>query len=455
MSDRPLCFVLMPSGAKKDPAGGPDIDFDRVYEDAIRPGVEAAGMEPLRADERSACGLVNRATFERLLLCDFAVADLTTADANVFYELGVRRAARPATTLPVFAGRRPPFDAEHLGALAYELTEGNRLGPREAASLRDALAARLAELRDAAGVDAFAASPVFQLLKDEHRGSDIARLKTDVFRDRALYPAGLKRRLADARAARDAEALAAVEEELGPTDSAEAGVLLDLLLSYRAVEAWGQVLRLCERLPPVLRRATMVREQCALALNRAGRRGEAVEVIERVIAEKGGTSENFSILGRVYKDMWAEAGRDGGGAAAAGHLERAIAAYVSGFEADWRDAFPGINAVTLLDLKGDDDALRRKAELMPVVRFAVAQRLKSARPDYWDHATLLELAVLGEDEAAARAHLGRALAAVREPWEPRSTANNLTLIRDARRRRGRSEPWLDELINRLATPGAA
>jgi hypothetical protein len=32
--------------------------------------------------------------FERLLLCDFAVADLTTANANVFYELGVRHAVR-------------------------------------------------------------------------------------------------------------------------------------------------------------------------------------------------------------------------------------------------------------------------------------------------------------------------------------------------------------------------
>ena len=26
----PLCFVLMPFGSKHDPAGGPDIDFDRV-----------------------------------------------------------------------------------------------------------------------------------------------------------------------------------------------------------------------------------------------------------------------------------------------------------------------------------------------------------------------------------------------------------------------------------------
>ena len=32
--------------------------------------------------------------FERLILCEYAVADLTTANANVFYELGVRHAVR-------------------------------------------------------------------------------------------------------------------------------------------------------------------------------------------------------------------------------------------------------------------------------------------------------------------------------------------------------------------------
>ena len=93
MIDRPLCFVLMPFGVKKDPSGGPDIDFDRIYEDAIRPGIEAAGMEPIRADEERTGGIIHQAMFERLLLCDFAVADMTTANANVFYELGVRHAA--------------------------------------------------------------------------------------------------------------------------------------------------------------------------------------------------------------------------------------------------------------------------------------------------------------------------------------------------------------------------
>ena len=34
---------------------------------------------------------------------------------------------------------------------------------------------------------------------------------------------------------------------------------------------------------------------------------------------------------------------------AAGALDDAIQEYVVGFEADWRDTYPGINAVTLMD----------------------------------------------------------------------------------------------------------
>jgi hypothetical protein len=49
--------------------------------------------------------------FERLILCPFAVADLTPANANVYYELGVRHAARPYSTVDMFAeGTKLPFD---------------------------------------------------------------------------------------------------------------------------------------------------------------------------------------------------------------------------------------------------------------------------------------------------------------------------------------------------------
>ena len=43
----------MPFGSKADPTGLPDIDFNRIYEAAIKPAIEAAGMISLRADDEN------------------------------------------------------------------------------------------------------------------------------------------------------------------------------------------------------------------------------------------------------------------------------------------------------------------------------------------------------------------------------------------------------------------
>ena len=96
-------------------------------------------MDPVRADEERTGGIIHKPMFERLLLCDYALADLTTANANVFYELGVRHAARPATTLSIFARNQSlPFDVGFLSALPYDLGVDNVFGSREAAVLKAA-----------------------------------------------------------------------------------------------------------------------------------------------------------------------------------------------------------------------------------------------------------------------------------------------------------------------------
>jgi hypothetical protein len=84
-----------------------------------------------------------------------------------------------------------------------------------------------------------------------------------------------------------------------------------------------------------------------------------------------------------------------------------------------------------------------------VVRYAAERRLAAGTSDYWDYATLLELAVLARDHDAAAEALDTALDAVREPWEPESTANNLALIRRARERRGEADTWAKEIEDTL------
>ncbi|MGH8608360.1 MAG: TRAFs-binding domain-containing protein, partial [Gammaproteobacteria bacterium] len=79
---KPLCFILMPFGTKPS-SGGAMINFDAVSNELIKPAIEAARLVPVRADEEQAGGIIHKPMFERLILCEYAVADLTTANANV------------------------------------------------------------------------------------------------------------------------------------------------------------------------------------------------------------------------------------------------------------------------------------------------------------------------------------------------------------------------------------
>ena len=459
----PLCFVIMPFGQKPDPSGGPAIDFNRIYSEALKPAIEAAGMEPIRADEERTGGIIHKPMFERLLLCEFALADLTTANANVFYELGVRHTARPATTLTIFAKHQPiPFDVNMLRSLPYDLGENNSFGEEQANALRESVATKLADLRTLAAQQAPPDSPLFQLLGEWQPG-DLARLKTDLFRTRVqldekrrdqLSAIRLKAKAKGTRAEAQSD-IKLFQDELGALDSVEAGTVIDLMLSYRALEDWNGVIALFDDMPAVLKRQILVREQLGFAYNRRAAktgnpadRATALSILNEVESQQGPSSETCGLIGRIHKDNWADA-KAAKNVAAAGHLKNAIEAYTRGFMADQRDAYPGINAVTLLDIHGSNDSLETKEHLLPVVRFAVDRRLESRAPDYWDHATLLELDVLENDQERACEHLGDAAAAIRETWEPATTANNLRLIEDARSARGIDTSWLNQIIASL------
>lgn len=456
MADNPLCFILMPFGKKPDPTGKPDINFDRIYDTAIRPAIQDAGMVPIRADEERTGGIIHTAMFERLLLCEYAVADMTTANANVFYELGVRHTARPRTTQAIFATHQPiPFDVSFLRALPYELGEQNRFSDDEASALRKALATRLQELRELNKEQDTSDSPVFALIADWR--PDIAHIKTDIFRDQVKLNEKLREEMAAARAAGESgvEKLQAIEARIGDIDKQEVGALVDLMLSYRALAAWPEMIALYEKMPEHLKRQVMVREQLAFALNRhAGKtkqtefRDRALQVLEEVERERGANPETCGLIGRIYKDRWDEI-REIDQYEARGHLRSAIAAYRRGFQADWRDAYPGINAVTLLEIEASKESLRARDELLPVVKFSTLQRLAQKEPDYWDHATMLELSVLEGNREAADGYLGDSLSAVRESWEPETTARNLKLIRDARAQRQEPTNWIEQIIKAL------
>jgi hypothetical protein len=175
-------------------------------------------------------------------------------------------------------------------------------------------------------------------------------------------------------------------------------------------------------------------------------------VLLALIKRRGPSSETYGILGRVYKDRWEAARKEEKALLARGLLDKAIEAYLRGFESDWRDAYPGINAVTLITVKTPPDP--RRQQLLPVVAYAVERRIAAGNPDYWDFASQLELAILAKDEAVATAAAGDALAMVRESWEPETTARNLRLIREARAARQDALPWAAAIEAALADAAA-
>ena len=432
----------MPLGKKKD-ATGRSIDFDAVYDRLVVPAVSAAGLEPVRSDDAKAGGILQKQTFERLTMSEFVVADLTTANPGVFYELGVRHATRPGTTVLICAAKSAqiPFDLSQLNGLSYRISPQGL--PEHEAKYRSQLTERLV-----AAPQGPADSPIFQQLAHypemDRRGG--------AFREQLRHATDVRERLAQAKRA-GGGAVRGVEALLGNLAEVESGLVIELFLSYRAVNWWNEMIDLSRRMPPALASSVLVQEQLGLALNRVGRGEEAELVLRDLIYRRGPSSETYGFLGRVLKDRWEAALNAGDKDTAKELLERAIDAYLKGFESDWRDAYPGANAVTLMELKVPPDPRRR--EILPVVYYAVEQRIRSGAADYWDYATLLELTVLADDEAKGIDALGRCLARVRESWEPKTTAGNLRLIREARQRREALSPaWAEKAESELLQAAA-
>jgi hypothetical protein len=202
---------------------------------------------------------------------------------------------------------------------------------------------------------------------------------------------------------------------------------------------------LYSRMPAPLQQAKMMREQLGFALNREGRFDDAEKVLKGVIEQFGPSSETNGLLGRIYKDRW-EIAREAKRPEARSLLRRAIDTYLEGFQADWRDAYPGVNAVSLMELQDKRD--ERQVQILPVVRYS-AMRKADKNPDYWDHATLMELAVLSRDDEAAEEQLSEALGFARAGWELESTAANLSRMRRARSERGEDVALIERLEQEL------
>src|SRR5215471_3497367 len=138
VDDVRTCFVIMPFRTKTDVARSDEVNFDAVYKDIIKRGVERLNKEGLvikciRSDEVERAGLIQERMIEYIADADVAVVDITTQNPNVFYELGVRHALRDRVTVLLRRkGTSNPFNIAGMTAIEYDLGEEDAERAREA-----------------------------------------------------------------------------------------------------------------------------------------------------------------------------------------------------------------------------------------------------------------------------------------------------------------------------------
>ncbi|MDE0453150.1 MAG: hypothetical protein OXI90_15460 [Gammaproteobacteria bacterium] len=110
---RPTCFVIQPFDRAK---------FDKRYEDAFEPGLDEAGFDAYRVDQDPGTDVVISAIEEGIRGATICLADVTTDNPNVWYELGYAYAAGKLVILTCCDEREGPlpFDIQHRKVIFYQ-----------------------------------------------------------------------------------------------------------------------------------------------------------------------------------------------------------------------------------------------------------------------------------------------------------------------------------------------
>lgn len=110
------CFIIMPIAEHPDYAPG---HFQRVYDYLIKPACIAAGLTPYRADDNKASDMIMLDILQKIVECDMAICDISSRNANVFFELGLRQAFNKKTILITDGRQSAPFDISGLRHIVY------------------------------------------------------------------------------------------------------------------------------------------------------------------------------------------------------------------------------------------------------------------------------------------------------------------------------------------------
>ena len=147
-------------GQKTDYKQGITFDLDKTYQNLIKPVCKTLKMKCFRANDVAINGSIDKPMYDWIYQADIVIADISTLNANALYELGVRHALRPFSTI-VIAEKKvdPPFDVDHTVINFYEHL-GKDIGVTEAQRFKKELKKKMKVILNKPTVD----SPVYTYL---------------------------------------------------------------------------------------------------------------------------------------------------------------------------------------------------------------------------------------------------------------------------------------------------
>jgi len=374
--------MIMPYGTKSTSAAvgseAPDkVDFDRLWEAALRPAISSAGYEPVRANEDVGALIVSE-MIERLAMSDLVLADVSIPNGNVYYELGIRHAAqRRGCMVTAAAWSKPLFDIDQMRQIRY---------PLPAQTISDEVAASVKEIvQSAIPVMRSGDSPFYQVFP---RYPELDAARSTAFRKSLGELSQFQSEVSAARSATAGECRARalrLREKYYSGGPVQKAVALELLFTLRDCTDWATTEQFIESLPAELRDLPVVKEQRALARSKAGDDDVAIGALRELIANYGDTAERRGLLGGRYKQKWVRNGN-------LVDLDRAIREYEAGMKLDLNDYYPSSNLARLYRTrkrKGDED----RARVAAAVALTACERSKLRNSeDEWLNSALLAAA---------------------------------------------------------------
>jgi len=324
------CFVVMGFGEKTDYKTSRVLDLNKTYRYIIKKAVEDAGLQCIRADEIPHAGTIDVPMYEMLLDADLVIADLSTSNLNAAYELGIRHALKPATTIIIAESQfDAPFDVNHITIRKFR-HDGKALDIEEVERFRAVLTQAIVDVMANGRVD----SPVYTFLQLRPPNRTVAEQMADRLVAAATAPA----------AAPTAQSLA---------------MLMDLVRGCKADGNWANAKALLMSARMIAPNDVYVTQQLALATYKS-KQPDAVTALNEARTLLGGLNptncndaETLGLWGAVHKRLFEATGD-------AAALDAAIQAHEKGY---WllNDHYNGINLAFLLDLRARRQADRAEA----------------------------------------------------------------------------------------------